>query len=240
MRRFRNWRVPARGASEPDLCLEEAGSRQCGEPVRARGAARFGGWRGYGRERETAKLYAKIGQLTVARDFLAKEARRDERARSKKRWSERGRRRRPVGAPPMRAGGRGRASGVYRLKPAAGGAGDLVVMRRIDELHLELPFYGSSANDLPTQQGKAGVNRKRVRRLMRVDGESRRWSAPRHEQSRAAGKGILCPGAALLVPGRGTSAAIPITRISRRTCSRRMTFQLNKEGRGVNGKRVHT
>ena len=28
---------------------------------------------------------------------------------------------------------------------------------------------------------------------------------------------ILCPGAALLVPGRGTSASIPITRISRRT-----------------------
>ena len=27
----------------------------------------------------------------------------------------------------------------------------------------------------------------------------------------------MCPGAALLVPGRGTSASIPITRISRRT-----------------------
>ena len=33
-------------------------------------------------------------------------------------------------------------SGVYRSKPVAG-AGDLAVMRRIDELHLELPFYGS-------------------------------------------------------------------------------------------------
>ena len=31
----------ARGASEPDLCLEEAGSRQCGEPVR-RGASGSG------------------------------------------------------------------------------------------------------------------------------------------------------------------------------------------------------
>ena len=28
---------------------------------------------------------------------------------------------------------------------------------------------------------------------------------------------ILCPGAALLVPGRGTNASIPITRISRCT-----------------------
>ena len=33
-------------------------------------------------------------------------------------------------------------SGVYRPKPVAE-AGDLAVMRRIDELHLELPFYGS-------------------------------------------------------------------------------------------------
>ena len=33
-------------------------------------------------------------------------------------------------------------SGVYRPKPV-GGADDLALMRRIDELHLELPFYGS-------------------------------------------------------------------------------------------------
>jgi putative transposase len=32
-------------------------------------------------------------------------------------------------------------SGVYRHKPVAE-ADDLAVMRRIDELHLELPFYG--------------------------------------------------------------------------------------------------
>jgi len=33
-------------------------------------------------------------------------------------------------------------SGVYRPKPAAS-SDDLALMRRIDELHLELPFYGS-------------------------------------------------------------------------------------------------
>ena len=33
-------------------------------------------------------------------------------------------------------------SGVYRSKPLAG-ADDLAAMRCIDELHLELPFYGS-------------------------------------------------------------------------------------------------
>ena len=33
-------------------------------------------------------------------------------------------------------------SGVYRPKPVIE-AGDLALMRRIDELHLERPFYGS-------------------------------------------------------------------------------------------------
>ena len=69
MRRFRSWRS-ARGASEPDLCLEEAGSRQCGEPI-PRGASSSGDGEEE-RERETAKLYAKIGELTVERDFLAR------------------------------------------------------------------------------------------------------------------------------------------------------------------------
>jgi putative transposase len=32
-------------------------------------------------------------------------------------------------------------SGVYRPKPLTG-SNDLAVMRRIDELHLKLPFYG--------------------------------------------------------------------------------------------------
>ena len=61
-------------------------------------------------------------------------------------------------------------SGVYRPKPVAE-ADDLAVMRRIDELHLELPFYGCAANDLRelNKEGR-GVNRKRVRRLMRVMG----------------------------------------------------------------------
>src|SRR6202790_4823587 len=60
----------ARHSPEPDLWLEEAGSRQRGEPFRAR-RERFGGWREE-HERETAKLYTKIGQLTVERDFLAR------------------------------------------------------------------------------------------------------------------------------------------------------------------------
>ena len=43
-------------------------------------------------------------------------------------------------------------------------------MRRIDELHLELPFYGSRRMTFELNKEGRGVNRKRVRRLMRVMG----------------------------------------------------------------------
>ena len=60
-------------------------------------------------------------------------------------------------------------SGVYRPKPVTG-ADDLAVTRRIDELHLELPFYGSRRMTFELNKEGRGVNRKRVRRLMRVMG----------------------------------------------------------------------
>ena len=60
-------------------------------------------------------------------------------------------------------------SGVYRPKPVPA-ADDLALMRRIDELHLELPFYGSRRMMFELNKEGCGVNRKRVRRLMRVMG----------------------------------------------------------------------
>ena len=60
-------------------------------------------------------------------------------------------------------------SGVYRSKPAIG-VDDLASMRRIDELHLELPFYGSRRITFELNKEGRGVNRKRVQRLMRVMG----------------------------------------------------------------------
>jgi putative transposase len=60
-------------------------------------------------------------------------------------------------------------SGVYRPKPVAG-ADDLALMRRIDELHLELPFYGSRRMMFELNKEGRGVNRKRVQRLMRMMG----------------------------------------------------------------------
>src|SRR5208337_3300286 len=63
----------ARGASEPDLCLEEAGSRQRREPVRARGE-RFGRWRGGARARDGQAL--RQDRPTDGRTgFLGQEAR---------------------------------------------------------------------------------------------------------------------------------------------------------------------
>jgi hypothetical protein len=49
-------------------------------------------------------------------------------------------------------------------------ADDLAPMRRIDELHLELPFYGSRRMTFQLNEEGRGVNRKRVQRLMRVMG----------------------------------------------------------------------
>ena len=60
-------------------------------------------------------------------------------------------------------------SGVYRPK-AEPDADDLALMRRIDELHLELPFYGSRRMTFELNGQGRGVNRKRVRRLMRLMG----------------------------------------------------------------------
>jgi putative transposase len=60
-------------------------------------------------------------------------------------------------------------SGVYRPKSVTG-TDDLAVMRRIDELHLELPFYGSRRMMFELNKEGRWVNRKRVQRLMRVMG----------------------------------------------------------------------
>jgi putative transposase len=58
-------------------------------------------------------------------------------------------------------------SGVYRPKSKVA-ASDLAVMRRIDELHLELPFYGSRRMTFELNEAGHAINRKHVQRLMRV------------------------------------------------------------------------
>ena len=58
-------------------------------------------------------------------------------------------------------------SGVYRPKPVIG-AGDLALMLRIDELHLELPFYGSRRMTFELNKEGRGVNGPRSTPLARA------------------------------------------------------------------------
>ena len=100
-------------------------------------------------------------------------------------------------------------SGVYRRKPVAG-ADDLAVMRRIDELHLELPFYGSRRMTFELNKEGRGVNRKRVQRLMRLMGIEA--LVPRPGTSKAAPGNKIYPyllrGLAITEPNHVWSADI--------------------------------
>ena len=60
-------------------------------------------------------------------------------------------------------------SGVDRVAPAPDPE-DLALMRRLDALYLELPFYGSRRMTLALKAEGRAVNRKRVQRLMRMMG----------------------------------------------------------------------
>ena len=60
-------------------------------------------------------------------------------------------------------------SGVDRPRPEPS-ADDLALMRRIDEIYLEKPFYGSRRMTFDLNEEGRGVNRKRVQRLMRLMG----------------------------------------------------------------------
>jgi putative transposase len=100
-------------------------------------------------------------------------------------------------------------SGVYRPRPGAA-ASDLAVMRRIDELHLELPFYGSRRMTFELNKEGRGVNRKRVQRLMRLMGIEA--LVPRPGTSKAAPGNKIYPyllrGLAIVEPNHVWSADI--------------------------------
>lgn len=60
-------------------------------------------------------------------------------------------------------------SGLY-YEPVGTSDDDLALMRRIDELHLQWPFYGSRKMSQVLGTQDRSVNRKRVQRLMRLMG----------------------------------------------------------------------
>jgi len=71
-------------------------------------------------------------------------------------------------------------------EPGGEAAEDLRLMRRIDEQYTARPFYGSRRMTVRLNEQEEGVNRKRVRRLMRVMGLEAIYPKPRLS---LAGKG---------------------------------------------------
>ena len=70
-----------------------------------------------------------------------------------------------------------RASVYYRPRPVS--ARDLQLMRRIDELHLEAPFYGARKIAAQLQREGHEVGRRHVRTLMRRMGIEALYRKPR-------------------------------------------------------------
>src|ERR1700686_531434 len=73
-------------------------------------------------------------------------------------------------------------STVY-YRPVAADPDDLAVMRRIDELHLAYPFYGSRRMAVVLRDDGWLVNRKRVQRLMRLMGLEAIYQKPNTSRS---------------------------------------------------------
>ena len=73
-----------------------------------------------------------------------------------------------------------RSSWYYR--PVAAAPDELAVMRRIDELHLEYPFYGSRRMAVVLRDDGWAVNRKRTQRLMRLMGLEAIYQRPNTSQ----------------------------------------------------------
>jgi len=55
---------------------------------------------------------------------------------------------------------------------------NLALMRRLDELHLEHPVYGSRKLAVSLRREGLGINRKRVVRLLRADGNEAIYAKP--------------------------------------------------------------
>ncbi|PBN41317.1 IS3 family transposase [Sphingobium sp. D43FB] len=108
-------------------------------------------------------LHAKIGELTLANDFLGRRAREGRSVAERKAMIDRSHSL-PL-ARQARELGISRGSVYYLPRPVS--EADLAIMRRIDELHLEFPFAGSRMlRDLLRQEGMK-IGRQHVATLMK-------------------------------------------------------------------------
>jgi putative transposase len=78
------------------------------------------------------------------------------------------------------------ARSTLYYRPAPASPDDLAVMRRMDELHLASPFYGSRRMTAVLRRESWLVNRKRVQRLMRVMGLEAIFQKPNTSQGHPA------------------------------------------------------
>jgi putative transposase len=96
-------------------------------------------------------------------------------------------------------------SGLY-YQPVEVSAEELHLLRRIDELYLVWPFYGSRRMTVALQQEGHEVNRKRVQRLMRIMGLEGMAPGPHLEHPVYP---YLLKGLALEKPDQVCAADIP-------------------------------
>ena len=76
------------------------------------------------------------------------------------------------------------ARSTLYYRPVPVGADDLSVMRRMDELHLAYPFYGSRRMAAALRREGRAVNRKRAQRLMEVMGIEAIYQKPNTSKGR--------------------------------------------------------
>jgi putative transposase len=80
------------------------------------------------------------------------------------------------------------ARSTLYYRPAPVSADDLAVMRRMDELHLAWPFYGSRRMAAVLRRDGWSANRKRVKRLMRLMGLEAIYQKPNTSLSHSGHK----------------------------------------------------
>ena len=110
---------------------------------------------------EVDKLHAKIGQLTMENDFLAKVLGRQTEHREKVRWIT------PLLPIKRQCELLNVARSTTYYQPVGLSVEEIELRRMIDEIHLQYPFMGSRR--IRTELAKKGhnVNRKRIVRIMR-------------------------------------------------------------------------
>jgi putative transposase len=104
---------------------------------------------------------------------------------------------------------------TYYLEPAGETAENLELMRRIDELYTERPFYGSRRLLVVLNAEGYRVNRKRVQRLMRLMGLEAVYPKPRLSQADKEHKKYpyLLRGLAIIAPDQVWAADITYIRM---------------------------